>query len=152
MRCVRRVGVENEKFGYQLDTLEPMTLENTQDLLEGMASRYGHKRYMECGTIAGLEKVRSSLEFNGARALPRNGLISDWHSFCCSFLQYAQEGQSCSLEPGCQIELSGAPLEDLHAVKHELDIHLEEVLQRTIWWLIFFQNTFITYLNASVSS
>jgi gamma-glutamylcysteine synthetase len=65
VRCVHRVGVENEKFGFQLDTLKPMTLDNIHDLLEGMASRFGHKRIMEDGTIAGLE----------TRALCRNGSI-----------------------------------------------------------------------------
>ena len=43
-----------------------------------------------------------------------------------------QEGQSVTLEPGGQFELSGAPLEDIHAVKRELDIHLEEVCSRLI--------------------
>ncbi|KAG0564717.1 hypothetical protein M758_8G129000 [Ceratodon purpureus] len=88
-----RVGVENEKFGFQLDTLKPMTLDNIHELLEGMASHFGHKRIIEDGTIAGLQK----------------------------------DGQSVTLEPGGQFELSGAPLEDIHAVKRELDIHLEEV-------------------------
>jgi gamma-glutamylcysteine synthetase len=75
VRCVHRVGVENEKFGFQLDTLKPMTLDNIHDLLEGMASRFGHKRIMEDGTIAGLEKVHLSLKFRSTRALCRNGSI-----------------------------------------------------------------------------
>lgn len=62
MRCVHRVGVENEKFGFQLDTLKPMTLDNIHELLEGMASHFGHKRIMEDGTIGGLEKVYFALE------------------------------------------------------------------------------------------
>lgn len=70
--------MENEKFGFQLDTLKPMMLDNIHDLLEGMSSRFGHKRIMEDGTIARLKK----------------------------------EGQSITLEPGGQFELSGAPLEE----------------------------------------
>ncbi|KAG0614520.1 hypothetical protein M758_6G183700 [Ceratodon purpureus] len=88
-----RVGLENEKFGVQLDTLEPITMDNLHDLLDGMASRFGHKRIMEDGIVVALEK----------------------------------DGQSCSLEPGGQLELSGAPLKDIHAVQRELDVHLEEV-------------------------
>ena len=38
-----------------------------------------------------------------------------------------QDGQSVTVEPGGQLELSGAPLEDVHAVERELDVHLEEV-------------------------
>jgi hypothetical protein len=38
-----------------------------------------------------------------------------------------QDGASVSLEPGGQFELSGAPLEDIHACQRELDMHLEQV-------------------------
>ena len=38
-----------------------------------------------------------------------------------------QDGASVTLEPGGQFELSGAPLEDIHAVERELDEHLKEV-------------------------
>lgn len=88
-----RVGVENEKFGFHLDTVKPMNLSNIGELLEGMASRFGYERIMEDGTVSGLQK----------------------------------DGQSITLEPGGQFELSGAPLEDIHAVKRELDTHLKEV-------------------------
>lgn len=38
-----------------------------------------------------------------------------------------KDGASVSLEPGGQFELSGAPLEDIHACQRELDMHLEQV-------------------------
>lgn len=38
-----------------------------------------------------------------------------------------RDGASISLEPGGQLELSGAPLPDLHATNAELRAHLEEV-------------------------
>lgn len=38
-----------------------------------------------------------------------------------------KDGASVSLEPGGQFELSGAPLEDVHACQRELDLHLEQV-------------------------
>jgi glutamate--cysteine ligase len=37
------------------------------------------------------------------------------------------EGQSVSLEPGGQLELSGAPLDTLHQTCHELNTHLAQV-------------------------
>ena len=37
------------------------------------------------------------------------------------------DGQSVSLEPGGQLELSGAPLETLHQTCHELNTHLAQV-------------------------
>lgn len=40
-----------------------------------------------------------------------------------------QEGAgTCTLEPGGQLEMSGAPLEDINAVERELDNDLNEVL------------------------
>lgn len=38
-----------------------------------------------------------------------------------------RRGASITLEPGAQLELSGAPLADIHAVAAELDEHLHEV-------------------------
>lgn len=63
VRFGHRVGVENEKFGFQLDTSKPMSMNHIGELLEGMASRFGFERITEGGTIAGLEKVHVSLEF-----------------------------------------------------------------------------------------
>ena len=40
-----------------------------------------------------------------------------------------REGASVSLEPAGQLELSGAPLEDIHATAREIDTHLAEVAQ-----------------------
>ena len=50
--------MENEKLGFQVDTLEPITMDNIHDLLDGMASRFGHKRIMEGDTIIALVKVQ----------------------------------------------------------------------------------------------
>jgi glutamate--cysteine ligase len=48
-------------------------------------------------------------------------------------------GASVTLEPGAQLELSGAPLADIHLVKDELDAHLRELRSITdphgIAWL-----------------
>ena len=41
----------------------------------------------------------------------------------------SRNGANVSLEPGGQLELSGAPLTDIHAVAAELDQHLAEVAQ-----------------------
>lgn len=43
----------------------------------------------------------------------------------------AHDGQTVTLEPGGQTELSGAPLPDLHAVARETREHLLEV--RCVW-------------------
>ena len=71
VRCVNRIGVENEKFGFQLDTLKPMTMDNIHDLLERMASRFGHERIIEDGSIAGLMKVHFALESKKTSSLSK---------------------------------------------------------------------------------
>lgn len=58
---MHRVGTEHEKFGFKLDTLEPMTFENIRDILEAMKSRFGYKEVMEGDNIIGLKKVLNSL-------------------------------------------------------------------------------------------
>ncbi|MFO0552557.1 MAG: glutamate-cysteine ligase family protein [Polyangiaceae bacterium] len=42
-------------------------------------------------------------------------------------LALEKNGASVTLEPGGQLELSGAPLDDLHAVSAELDAHADEL-------------------------
>lgn len=40
----------------------------------------------------------------------------------------ARDGASVSLEPGGQVELSGAPLESLHETCHETGVHREQCM------------------------
>lgn len=141
------VGVENEKFGFQLDTSKPMTLDNVHELLEGMASRIGHRRITEDGIISGLEKVNFALKSDSTWALCCIIWLPDWHWMYNSCLHHVQDGQSITLEPGCKFELSGAPLEDIYAVERELDIHLEEVSLHTC--MVASRNVHFSFLDAN---
>ncbi|CAK9276172.1 unnamed protein product [Sphagnum jensenii] len=88
-----RIGTEHEKFGFQLDTLKPITYEQIAQLLDGMAERFDWERVLEDNKIIGLKF----------------------------------DGQSVSLEPGGQFELSGAPLDTLHQTCAEVNSHLYQV-------------------------
>ena len=45
---LHRIGTEHEKFGFQLDTLEPMRFEHISQILEGVKSRFnGYEAVME---------------------------------------------------------------------------------------------------------
>ncbi|XP_024368762.1 glutamate--cysteine ligase, chloroplastic isoform X2 [Physcomitrium patens] len=88
-----RIGTEHEKFGFQLDNLQPMTYPQIKQLLEGLADRFEWQRVMEGDNIIGL----------------------------------TLDGQGVSLEPGGQVELSGAPLETLHQTCAEVNSHLYQV-------------------------
>jgi gamma-glutamylcysteine synthetase len=52
-----RIGTEHEKFGFQLDSLQPMTYEQTRKLLDGMAERFDWEKVMEGDNIIGLKFV-----------------------------------------------------------------------------------------------
>ena len=52
--------------------------------------------------------------------------VTDPALIICDPLQ-SKGGASVTLEPGGQLELSGAPLDDLHATAEETRRHLEEV-------------------------
>ncbi|WP_119418018.1 glutamate--cysteine ligase [Desertibaculum subflavum] len=92
-----RIGMEHEKFGFDLKTLRPLPY-------DGPA---GIRAMLEGLTRFGWEPVR---EGDNVIALSRNK-------------------ESVTLEPGGQLELSGAPLETLHENCKELNRHLSEVKQ-----------------------
>ena len=46
-----------------------------------------------------------------------------------TLIALVRDGASVSLEPAGQLELSGAPLEDIHATAREIDTHLAELAQ-----------------------
>jgi glutamate--cysteine ligase len=54
-------------------------------------------------------------------------------------LALERDGASITLEPGSQLELSGAPFADIHAVAAEVEVHRQEVAQlesaRGVRWL-----------------
>ncbi len=93
-----RIGTEHEKFGVRLGNLAPPPYEP------------GGIRAL-LGKIAGPDWQEITDE---GRPIGLKGLGP-------------HEGASISLEPGGQFELSGAPLEDLHQTKAELDGHCAAV-------------------------
>src|SRR5689334_20086138 len=92
-----RIGAEGEKFGVIAET--------------GAAVPYQGERGI-IGIFAGLERrgwtAVSEVEGGPILALTR-------------------DGASVTLEPGGQLELSGAPLDDVHAVAAETNAHIDEL-------------------------
>ncbi|KZV31544.1 glutamate--cysteine ligase, chloroplastic [Dorcoceras hygrometricum] len=88
-----RIGTEHEKFGFETETLRPMTYEQIAQILNAISERFGGDKIMEGDHVIGLK----------------------------------QGGQSITLEPGGQFELSGAPLETLHQTCAEVNTHLDQV-------------------------
>jgi len=95
-----RVGTEHEKFGFYQQGHAPVPYEGERGigaLLAGLADRFGWDAINEKGNIIGLNRTDCA----------KGGLIS--------------------LEPGGQLELSGAPLDTLHETSQEVRQHLAEV-------------------------
>lgn len=93
-----RIGTEHEKFGYYLEDLSPVPYEGERGI----------------GKL--LEKMQA---LSGWEAIVDDGRIIGL---------YGSDGQGAiSLEPGGQFELSGAPLETIHATCQESNGHLAQV-------------------------
>ena len=94
-----RIGTEHEKFGFYLRGHAPVPYAGERGigvLLETMQDRFGWDPVTEDGNIIALRR----------KDCPKGGAIS--------------------LEPGGQLELSGAPLETVHETTEELRQHLVE--------------------------
>jgi len=95
-----RIGTEHEKFGFYRQDHAPVPYEGERGihaLLETLRHRFGWDPVIEDGNIIALSR----------KDCPKGGTIS--------------------LEPGGQLELSGAPLETVHETYEELRRHLFEV-------------------------
>ncbi len=106
-----RIGTEHEKFGFNTAGLTPLAYQGERGvfaLLEEMANRFGYERVMEGENIIALKQPDCPL------------------------------GGSITLEPGGQLELSGAPLKTLHQTCDEVGLHLEQVRNIADDWGIAF--------------
>jgi glutamate--cysteine ligase len=95
-----RIGTEHEKFGFYKRSHAPVPYDGDRGiraLLEGLTDRFGWDPVTEKGNSIALSR----------KDCPKGGVIS--------------------LEPGGQLELSGAPLETAHQITEELRHHLVEV-------------------------
>lgn len=77
------------------------------------------------GTPIRYERVRAILDELAARF----GWTRQFENQGGPLLALERDGASVTLEPGSQLELSGAPYEDIHAVAAEVDVHRSELAQ-----------------------
>ncbi len=92
-----RMGTEHEKFAYTLDDLRPLPYEGPR----------------------GIEALLRGLAAeNGWRPVEENGKV---------IALMDEHGASVTLEPGGQVELSGAPLQTVHETCAEVNQHLTQI-------------------------
>lgn len=92
-----RIGVEAEKFGFILPECTPVPYEGPRSVLTLL------QRFLDRGFVEQREKAGGPV------------------------IALTRDRASITLEPGAQLELSGAPLDDLHAANAELEQHYAEV-------------------------
>ena len=95
-----RIGTEHEKFVFHTSDHSPVPYDSDRGirvLLQSLRDRFGWDEVLEKGNIIALRR----------KDCPKGGAIS--------------------LEPGGQLELSGAPLETVHQTHEETRQHLAEV-------------------------
>jgi glutamate--cysteine ligase len=97
-----RIGTEHEKFVFHTADHSPVAYDGDRGicvLLESIRDRFGWDEVLEKGNIIALRR----------KDCPKGG--------------------SVSLEPGGQLELSGAPLDTVHQMQEEIRQHLVEVTE-----------------------
>ena len=94
-----RIGTEHEKFGFHKDALTPLAYEGPDGI-----------RAM----LEGLQEFGWLPKFEGDKVI-------------ALYRPAEQGGGSVTLEPGGQLELSGAPLRTIHETCREVNKHLKEV-------------------------
>ncbi|MCA9628077.1 MAG: glutamate--cysteine ligase [Myxococcales bacterium] len=93
-----RIGAEAEKFGVDAATGEPIGYEG------------------ERGVLRVLDALATEFDYSAGRESPDGPIIS-----------LTRGALSVTLEPGAQLELSGSPMQDVHAVCAELRGHMAEL-------------------------
>ncbi len=102
-RAEWRIGAEAEKFGVDAKTGAPIAYDGPR------------------GVLTVLERLADRHGWKRTEPEKPGGPL----------IALERDGASVTLEPGSQLELSGAPLADIHAICHELSAHLDEVREVT---------------------
>ena len=99
---VQLLGTESEKFGVRSGTTNPVQYEGS------------------CGIVGFFEALLETGSWEAKRERDGGPIIALERKVGIG-------SEQISLEPGAQLELSGAPLSDVHAVAAEIDAHLEAI-------------------------
>lgn len=94
-----RIGTEHEKFAFNLKTLKPLP-------------------YNSAGGQADIKRLLEGLISYGWKPILENGVLIGLS---------LPDNSSITLEPGGQVELSGAPLENVHLTCREVTSHIKQV-------------------------
>src|ERR1700754_1261635 len=118
------VGVELELFGFTRDTLERIGSGHIQTLFEGFADQTT-SRVIENGQITEAELSRSAPPRRRRAAAPQSG---DAAASRLPFASASAQGRM-TLEPGGQVEFSGAPHRSLVEVERGLRQYINRLAE-----------------------
>ncbi|KAK4802294.1 hypothetical protein SAY86_000497 [Trapa natans] len=96
-----RIGTEHEKFGFEIETLRPMTYDQIAELLNSIAERFDWEKVMEGDHIIGLKqgKQRISLEPGGQFELS-GAPLETLHQTCAEVNSHLYQVKAVAEEMG----------------------------------------------------
>ncbi|XP_042947158.1 glutamate--cysteine ligase, chloroplastic-like isoform X2 [Carya illinoinensis] len=87
-----RIGTEHEKFGFEFGTLRPITYEQIEELLNGIAERFDWEKIKEGDYIIGLKQGKQSISLEPGGQFELSGApLETLHQTCAEVKAVAEE-------------------------------------------------------------
>lgn len=96
-----RIGTEHEKFGFELQTLRPMTYEQIAELLNGISERFDWDKVMEGDKIIGLKQGKQSISLEPGGQFELSGApLETLHQTCAEVNSHLYQVKAVAEEMG----------------------------------------------------
>nr|AAL61610.1 gamma-glutamylcysteine synthetase [Allium cepa] len=96
-----RIGTEHEKFGFQINTLRPMTYEQIAYLLNGIAERFDWEKVMEGDYVIGLKQGKQSISLEPGGQFELSGApLETLHQTCAEVNSHLYQVKAVAEEMG----------------------------------------------------
>lgn len=96
-----RIGTEHEKFGFEVDTLRPMSYEQIAALLNGIAERFEWDKIMEENHVIGLKQDKQSISLEPGGQFELSGApLETLHQTCAEVNSHLYQVKAVAEEMG----------------------------------------------------
>ncbi|KAK9927207.1 hypothetical protein M0R45_024403 [Rubus argutus] len=106
-----RIGMEHERFGFELETLRPIQYEHIDELLNGIAERFKWDKVMEGNNIIGLKQGGQSISLEAGGQFELSGSpLETLHQVCAEVDSQLNQVKAVSEKMGIGfLEIGGQP-------------------------------------------